>query len=66
MNVGKSLKMAIAKRAVTQAYVANKLGCKPLWVSKLANKKKASSETVEKLAAALDMKASEFVALGED
>lgn len=66
MNVGKSLKMALAKKEMSQAKLAKIYGCRPLWISKLANRRQAEGETIEKLAACLGMKVSEFVALGED
>jgi transcriptional regulator with XRE-family HTH domain len=66
MNVGKSIKVALAKRGVTQVDMAKKMGCGRVWLSRLANSRSASMNTVEELAAAFDMKVSEFVALGED
>lgn len=66
MNVGKSLKMALAKRDMSQAALAKVYGCRPLWISKLANRRQAEGETIERLASCLNMKVSEFLALGED
>jgi len=42
------------------------MGLTHTWVSALANKPKASTATLEALAAQFDMKVSEFLALGED
>ncbi len=66
MNVGRSLKVALAKRDMSQTQLAKKMNVHVQWVSKLANSETASQATVTGLAEALDMKVSEFVALGED
>jgi transcriptional regulator with XRE-family HTH domain len=66
MNVGKSIKVALAQKGMSQNELAKRMGLTHTWVSALANKKKASTSTIEALAAQLDMKVSEFVALGED
>lgn len=66
MNVGKSLKVALAMRGLNQTQLAVQLGCTHVWVSRLANSRSASMATVESLATALHMKVSEFVALGEE
>ena len=66
MNVGKSLKMALAKRDMNQTQLAEKLKCTQVWINRLANSDSASMATVTQLSDALDMKVSEFVALGED
>lgn len=66
MNVGKSLKMALAKRDMTQTQLALKLNTTRVWISRLANSQSASGPTIEQLAVALDMKVSEFIGLGED
>lgn len=65
MNVGKSLKIALAQKGMKQNALAAQLGVTTVWISRLANSEKAGTTTVEKLAAAFDMKISEFVALGE-
>lgn len=66
MNVGKSLKMALAKRGINQTQLAEKMNCTQVWINRLANSESASMTTVAQLSDALDMKASEFLALGED
>jgi transcriptional regulator with XRE-family HTH domain len=66
MNVGKSLKVALAKAGLSQRQLAAKLGCGPGWVSRLANRASADIRTIEQLAAAFDMKVGEFILLGED
>lgn len=66
MNVGKSLKVGLAKRGISQTALAEKMGVHLQWVNKLANSESAAQATVVSLASALDYKVSEFVALGED
>lgn len=66
MNVGRSLKIALLKRDLSQTALAEKMNVHVQWVNKLANSESASQATVVGLAEALDMKVSEFVALGED
>ena len=66
MNVGKSIKVALAKKDMSQAALAKKMGLTHTWVSALANKPKASTATIEALALQFDMKVSEFLALGEE
>ena len=66
MNVGKSIKVALAQKCMSQAVLAKRMGLTHTWVSALAKKPKASTATLEALAAQFDMKVSEFLALGED
>lgn len=66
MNVGKSLKMALAKRGINQTQMAARLNCTVVWVNRIANSRSVSMSTVEGLCEALEMKVSEFLALGED
>ena len=66
MNVGKSLKIALVKKGMSQTELAKKMGVHDQWVSKLANSESAAQTTLVGLATALDMKVSEFVALGEE
>lgn len=66
MNVGKSLKMALAKRGMNQTQMAAHLKCTVVWVNRIANSRSVSMSTVESLCDVLDMKVSEFLALGED
>lgn len=65
MNVGKSLKVALAKREMKQVALAKKMGVGEVYISRLANSEHAGMGTVTKLAAAVEMTVSEFLALGE-
>lgn len=66
MNVGNSLKVALIKKGMSQTALAEQMGVHVQWVNKLANSQSASQATITTLAEALGMKASEFIALGED
>lgn len=66
MNVGKSIKHALVKRGINQTQLAAQMKCTQVWINRLANSRSASMATVESLAEALDMKVSDFLALGED
>jgi len=66
MNVGKSVKIALAKRGTNQTRLAESLGVTAVWVNRLANSRSASMATVETLASAFNMKVSDFIALGEE
>lgn len=66
MNVGKSIRVALAKKGMTQRQLAEQLGMLPTSLSQLASQQSCTGATLEKLARALGMKASEFVALGEE
>lgn len=66
MNFRRSLKMALAQRDMTQKALAEKLGMRETSMSQLAAQTSCTGATLQKIADALDMKVSEFVALGED
>lgn len=66
MNVGRSLKIALAMKGMKQSELAAQLKVTDVWISRVANAEKAGMGTVTKLSEALGMKVSEFVALGED
>lgn len=66
MNVGKSLKVALAKRGMKQVELARKMEVGEVYVSRLANSEHAGMGTVTKLAAAVEMTVGEFISLGED
>lgn len=66
MNAAISMKVAMAKRGFTQAQLAKLAGLTQSSISGLANRPNWNGESLQKIAAAFDMKVSEFVALGED
>lgn len=65
MNAGKSLKLALAQRSISQVAFAKTLGMTQPSISGLANSPRWTGASLEKIAHALDLKVSEFVALGE-
>jgi len=66
MHIGNSIKFALIKKGISQQDLAVLMGCTTTWVSRLANRKKASVPTIEQLATALDMQVSQFIAYGEE
>lgn len=67
MNLGKSLKVALAMRGHTQSSFARAKGWNLRTVCKLANNSDSGTvNNINKLAQDLDMKPSEFVKLGEE
>lgn len=66
VSLGKSIKVALAKAGLSQRQLADRMGLSAPFITKLANKQTAKLETVDKIAAALGMKASELIALGEE
>lgn len=66
MNVGVSIKVALAKRGMTQVQLATKVNRSTVWINKLAAGTSADGKTISMLAEALDMKVSDFIALGEE
>lgn len=65
MNVGKSIKVALAMRGMKQIDLARQIEVSEVYMSRIANTQHAGMGTVTKLAAALGMPVSEFIALGE-
>jgi DNA-binding Xre family transcriptional regulator len=66
MNIGKSLKIALLQNDMEQADLANRMGIHQSNISRIACCKTITTETLERIAKAFDMKVSEFVAIGED
>lgn len=66
MNIGKSIRKALIDHDMRQNQLAAKMGVGVRWMSRMANSRTTSMQTVEALAAQFDMKVSDFVALGED
>ena len=65
MNIGKSIKMAKVERELNFYQLAELMGLSVAQVAALSAKPHASCKNIEKLAKAFNMKASEFIALGE-
>jgi len=65
MNVGKSVKIALAQNEKNVIWLAGMLGTSRVNASRIANSKTASQKSIEKVAIAFNMKPSELIALGE-
>ena len=66
MNIGKSIKIALINKGMKNKDLAEKLGVSPPKVSVLCGKPTCSGKMLDQLCTAFEMKASDFVALGED
>jgi len=66
MNIGKSIRVALAKKEMSQQDLAKKMEVSKPYVSQLAGRAHAGMGTVVLLADAFNMKVSEFLELGED
>jgi len=66
MNIGKSLKIALIQNNMEQADLAEKLGIHQSNISRFANCKTITTETLARLAKGVNMKVSDFIKLGED
>jgi transcriptional regulator with XRE-family HTH domain len=65
MNIGKSLKIAMAKRECKSIELAEKLNTSPQQVSNWINCGSMKQSTLIKISEVLGMQVSEFIALGE-
>lgn len=66
MDIKKSIRVALATKAMNQVDLATALGMSPSAVSQMLSRESITSKNIEKIAAALGMKASELVAMGEN
>jgi len=66
MNVGKSVRVAMAKRDMKPADLCKLMGASRQYIGQLMNQEQSGIGTVSKLAELFGMKVSEFLALGED
>ncbi len=66
MNAGKSIKVAMAKRDITQKDLAERMGVSRQYVSQMISSEQIGIGTINKLADVFGMKVSEFLALGEE
>ena len=65
MNVGKSIKICLAKNGMQGKELAPLMGVLPQHISRLANRKTCKGHVIDQLSHIFDMKSSEFIALGE-
>lgn len=66
MNVGKSIKVALAKKGMKSGQLASTLGVTAATVSVMSSRDTCTGQMLIKLSTTFGMKVSEFVALGED
>lgn len=65
MNVGKSIKIALAQREKNTRWLSEAMDVSLPQISNLAKTKHANGSTIDKVAEAFGMTSSEFIALGE-
>jgi len=65
MNVGKSIEIARAQKGWKSYELAEKLGIAPASLSALKKRESCTGDMLGKLCDVFDVKASEFIALGE-
>lgn len=66
MNIGKSLRIVMAVKQISNSDLAEKLGLQtPMAISYYRNKEKINMMYVDRLAKALDMTTEEFVAVAD-
>ena len=66
MNIGKSIKVALAKKGMKSKDLAKALGVTGPTVSTMTTRPTASGQMLQRLSDAFDMPVSDFVALGEE
>lgn len=67
MNIGKSIRVAVAMRGITQGKLAEMAGIHQVNLSKMANGKAGlQGDNLQRVADAVGMKVSDFIKLGED
>jgi len=65
MNIGVSIKIALAKNGKKIPWLAAELDVKRQTVNNWSNQTSVGGDNIEKLASVFNMTASEFIALGE-
>lgn len=66
MNIAKSLNVALALKGMTRVALAKSMNVTTQSIYSVINRDKTNTASLKKIADALDMKVSEFIALGED
>ena len=65
MNIGKSIKKALENNGQDAVWLAKRFGCSKQHVHQLIRSYSANGNTIDKLAEAFELEASEFIKLGE-
>jgi DNA-binding Xre family transcriptional regulator len=66
MDIGKSIRVALAQKNIRRSDLAGKLGCVRSNVTQMCTTGKVRSETLKRLAEIFEMSVSDFIKLGED
>ena len=66
MNIGRSVKIALAQRDKDMGWLSSQLGVGRVRVSAILKSQNVTTKTVVRLADIFGVTASEFIALGED
>ncbi len=66
MNLKKSIKVALARQDKNASWLANRLNITRQHMSQIINSSGVNSDTIDKVAKALDLASSELIALGEE
>ena len=66
MNLGKAIKVALAKKGIKQNELAARLGLSHRYISRVCNQDNVGMNVIRKIADEIGMKVSELVALGEE
>lgn len=65
MDIGKSVRICMARDQITGKELAEKLGMREQSMYRLKNEKSTTGQRISQIAKVFGMKASEFIALGE-
>lgn len=65
MNIKKSLAISLAMQGINQKQLAELSGVTEMTISRMANSNESTTTTIRAVCGALNMKVSEFIALGE-
>ena len=65
MNIGKSIRLALAERDMQKQELAEKMGVTRTTITNLLNSTTCAGSRINDLCGIFDMKASDFIALGE-
>ena len=65
MNIGRSIRVALAQRDMRQSELAEHMGVSRQYVSRMCRSEHVSMAAARRIASELGLKLSEFIALGE-
>jgi len=65
VNIGKSISIALAQKEMQKKDLAQALGVTPATISNLVKSSACSGKALDNLCEVFEMKASDFIALGE-